>query len=713
MKNILPTIAVAGSLLASCGHETANPLTTVSDAKYGIEHYDQITIAHYRDAFEQGMQAQTAHVAAIVADTAAPDFQNTIAAFDRSGDELMRTMLIFSALSGSNSTEEIRQLETEIYPRLSAHNDDLYMNRPLFVKVKEVYDNLKHLEETDTAALHRLVNHEQYSATKKIYREFEQAGAALAPEEQKKLREINLKLSELELKFSQNLLHETNSTFVFVENKDELEGLSDADIEAAAQMAKEQGKDGQYAFNMQRPSCYPVMQNCRNRELRRRVYEAYYGRGNQQNEWNNVKISEEIIALRIEKAKIFGYDTSAEMILKDRMAKNPSAVFAFLDAVWKPAVRKLNEEIADIRQEMKADGIDEEPQGWDIMYYQTKVKAKKYHIDERQVSEYFTTENVLKGIFHVASQLYGLNFKEITSEVPAYEPSAQAWLVTDSEGKDVAIFYSDYYPRDGKGAGAWMTEFRQQSYDAEGKRTIPIIVNVCNMTKPASGQPALQSFDNVLTMFHEFGHALHYMLHDVHYNAIYNCERDFVELPSQINEHWALHPDVLKVYARHYRTGEIIPDTLVAKIDACNKYGQGFATVEYLAASYVDMDLHTLTGIPENFDIMKFETAKLQGRGIPSQIYPRYRVTNFSHSIGGGYSAGYYGYLWSEVLDSDAFDAWLESGDVYNKEVAARFRDNCLAPGGIDDGMTMYKRFRGKEPQIDALLRNRGLAEPK
>lgn len=714
MKKIIPAIFAVGAMLSSCNKDTANPLMSDSDAKFGIEHYDQITIENYREAFEQGMKAQNANVAAIVADTAAPNFENTIAAFDCSGDKLTRAMLIFSALSGSNSTEEIRQLETEIYPKLSAHNDDLYMNHDLFVKVKAVYDQLSGLETTDTAALHRLVNHEQYSATKKIYREFERAGANLTPEQQKKLRELNLKLSELELKFSQNLLHETNNTYVFVDKKEDLEGLSDDAIAMAAQMAEEQGKKGKYAFNMQRPSCYPVMQDCANREVRRKVYEAYYGRGNQQNEWNNTKVAEEIIALRIEKAKLFGCNTSAEMILQDRMAKTPLAVYNLLDAVWAPAISKLKEELADIKHEMEGDGITGEPEGWDIMYYQSKAKARKFNIDECKVSEYFSIDNVLKGIFHVAGRLYGLKFQEITADVPAYDPTAQAWQVKDAKGNDIAIFYSDYYPRDGKGAGAWMTEFRRQSYDAKGQRQMPIIVNVCNMTKPATeGQPALQSIDNVLTMFHEFGHALHYMLHDVHYNAVYDCERDFVELPSQINEHWALHPDVLKEYAHHYKTGEVIPDTLVAKIDASNKYGQGFATAEYLAASYVDMDLHTLSSIPAGFDIMAFETKQLQSRGLPHQIYPRYRVTNFSHSLGGGYSAGYYGYLWSEVLDSDAFDAYLETGNVYNSEVAARFKKYCLAPGGIDDGMTMYKRFRGKEPQIDALLRNRGLANTK
>ena len=714
MKKIIPALFILGGIATSCKQEIMNPLTTPSEEKFGIEPYSLITVDHYREAFEEGMKAQNAHIAAIVSDTAAPDFQNTIAAFDQSGAELDRTSLIFSALSGSNSTEEIRKFETEIYPKLASHSDDLFLNHELFMRVKAVYDRLTALEKSDTAALHRLVNHEQFSTVKKIYRDFETAGAALSEKQQERLRELNLKLSELELQFSQNLLHETNNTYVFVEHREELPGLSESDIAAAAQMAKEQGKEGQYAFNMQRPSCYPVLQNCSNREVRRKVYEAYYGRGNQKNEWNNADIARQIVELRIEKARLFGHDTSAEMILKERMAKTPEAVYRLLDEVWKPAVGKLKEELADIQQEMKADGIEGEPMGWDIMYYLTKVKASKFQMDEQQLSEYFEINNVLKGIFHVAEKLYGLTFKEITPEVPAYEPSAKAWQVFDKDGSTLAIFYSDYYPRDGKGAGAWMTELRRQAYDAEGKRQIPVIVNVCNMTKPAAeGEPALQSIDNVLTMFHEFGHALHFMLHDVHYNAVYDVETDFVELPSQVNEHWALDPAVLAVYAKHYKTGATIPDSLVAKLDASNKFGQGFATVEYLAASYVDMDLHTLKTLPQHFDIMQYETSQLLSRGIPQQVYPRYRVTNFSHSLGGGYAAGYYCYLWSEVLDADAFEAYKETGNVLNPEVAARFRKFCLMPGGIDDGMTMYKRFRGKELQIEALLRNRGLIPAK
>ncbi len=364
---------------------------------------------------------------------------------------------------------------------------------------------------------------------------------------------------------------------------------------------------------------------------------------------------------------------------------------------------------------MKKDGVEGEPEGWDYMFYSSRAKAAKYAIDEAQLSEYFEINNVIKGIQYVANKLYGLQFKEITSEVPSYEPTAQAWQVIDKDGKDLAIFFSDYYPRDGKNAGAWCTRFRSSKTtvqeDGSDLREIPIVVNVCNMTVPSGDNgPALQSIDNVTTMFHEFGHALHSFMATVHYDAVGGTERDFVELPSQINEHWATEPEVLAVYAKHYKTGEVIPAELIKKLDESGKYGQGFATVEYLAASLVDMDLHCLAEVPADLDVMKFEEQQLAKRGIPRQILPRYRVTNFSHSIGGGYAAGYYSYLWSEVLDCDAFEVFKNSGDIFNPEVAQNFRQYVLTPGGIDEGMVMYKNFCGHEPQIDALLRNRGLS---
>ena len=512
----------------------------------------------------------------------------------------------------------------------------------------------------------------------------------------------------LQLTFGQNLRQETNNTFVVANSIEELKGLPQANIDAAAKMAKDNGQEGKWMFNMQRPSCNPVLQYCENRELREKVYKAYYNRGNQDNEYDNKAISAKIVALRIEKAKLMGYNNYAEMVLEDRMAKTPEAVYNLLDQVWVPAVKKAKEEIADIRAEIRKEGKSFEPEGWDFMYYQDKAKRAKYAVDEQLISSYLEINNVMKGIFHVANKLYGLTFKEVTAELPVYEPTAKAYEVIDKDGKLLAIFYSDNFPRDGKGAGAWCTSFRAQRYE-NGERLIPIVVNCCNMTPPDSNGRAFMSIDNVGTLFHEFGHALHSFMRDVHYNGVGGVERDFVELPSQINEHWAFEPEVLAVYAKHYETGEVIPMELVEKIVESSKYGQGFATVEYIAASLSDMDLHVLTEAPADLNVMDFEAEKLAARGIPSQILPRYRMTNFSHTMGGGYSAGYYSYMWAEVLDADAFEAFSETGDIFNEEVAAKFRNYILTPGGIDDGMVMYKNFRGREPKIDALLRSRGL----
>ena len=717
-KTFIAAMALMSVLAMSCKQgETStagNPLLDPPTAPYGIEEYSKITIENFREAIHLGMDQQKSAIQAIVDNPEEPTFANTIEAFDKSGELLSKAMTIFGDISGSNSTEEIRQFETEIFPQMSSHSDDITLNPALFARIKTVYDKYYTLGNAEMPEVEEKLNHEQMGALKNIYKRFAQAGAELDDEKKAQLRELNLKLSELQLKFSQNLLHETNNTYVTVDTKEELAGLPEANIEAAAQMAKEQGQDGKFMFNMQRPSCNPVLQYCSNRELRHKVYDAYYNRGNQDNEYNNKDIARQLVKLRLEHAKLMGYKNCAEEILADRMAKTQENVYDLLNAVWGPAVAKANEEIADIKVEMKKDGLDCEPEGWDYMYYSSKAKASKFNIDEEKVAEYFEINNVISGIQYVANKLYGLTFTEITDKVPTYEPTTKTWEVKDKDGQLLAIFYGDYYPRDGKGAGAWMSDLRQQSYttDENGKevRVIPVVQNVLNMTKAGSDRPALQNMDNVETMFHEFGHALHFMLHDVHYNATYNVETDFVELPSQINEHWATEPEVLAVYAKHYKTGEIIPQELVQKLEESGKYGQGFATVEYLAASLVDMDLHTLTEVPEDLDVMQFEQEMLAKRGIPRQIFPRYRVTNFSHCMGGGYTAGYYCYMWSEVLDCDAFEAFKEKNNIFDQETALKFRENCLAPGGIDDGLTMYKNFRGHDPQIDALLRKRGLS---
>lgn len=675
-----------------------NALMAKSNNKHAIESFDKISIDNYREAFLDGMEKQAQRIKDIINNPAAPTFANTIVALEQSGEELDRAEGTFYPLSSSNSTQEIRDLSKEMSPLFSKHGDDIYMNPDLFKRVKTVYDDM------DSAQL----THEQMKVVEKIYKQFERNGANLQDADKERLSQLNQEISALQLQFSNNLLHETNNTFVTVESLSELEGLPQADIERAAQMAEQQGQKGKWMFNMQRASCNPVLQYCKNRELRRKVYDAYYNRGNQGNEWDSKEICARLVRLRLERAKLMGFKTPAAQILDTRMAKTPEAVYKLLDQIWTPAVKKAEEELADIREEMKKDGLDCEPEGWDYRYYSERARKAKFNFDESKLSEYLQIDNVLKGVFYCANKLYGITFKEVTSEVPSYEKTAQAWEVYDRDSSLLAVFYSDYFPRTSKRAGAWCTSFRGQKYE-NGKRVEPVVVNVCSMT-PATGDiPALQSVDNVTTMFHEFGHALHSFMRDVHYQTVAGVERDFVELPSQINEHWAFQPEVLDVYAKHYKTGEALPKELLEKYEAASKYGQGFATVEYLAASYVDMDLHVLEEVPENFDVMKFEEQKLAERGIPRQIQPRYRVTNFSHTMGGGYTAGYYSYIWAEVLDADGFEAFKETGDIFNQDVAERFRKYVLTPGGIDDGMTMYRNFRGSEPKIDALLRNRGL----
>ena len=697
MKQIMAAaVAIA---TCSCGPEKpANPLLSEFDTPHGIAPFSEITIGDYREGMLLGMEEQKTEIEAIVNNSEAPTFENTIVALDQCGKLLRKVRGTFSPLSSSNSTEDMRALQKEMSPLFSAHNDDIYLNEKLFARVKAVYDSRESLTLTP----------EQAKILENIYKRFVNSGANLTEEQKRRLREINKELSMLQLTFSQNLLHETNNTFVVAESIEELKGLPQANIDAAAKMAADNGQPGKWMFNMQRPSCNPVLQYCENRDLREKVYKAYYNRGNQDNEYDSKEVCAKIVTLRLEKAKLMGYSNYAQMAIEERMAKTPEAVYALLDQVWAPAVAKAKEELDDIRAEIRKEGHSFEPAGWDYMYYLDKAKKAKFAVDEQEIRNYMEESNVMKGIFYVANKLYGITFKEITADVPQYEPTAKAYEVIDRDGTTLAIFYSDNFPRESKRAGAWCTSFRPQS-DENGKRIIPIVVNSCNMTAATDNTPALQSIDNVKTMFHEFGHALHNFMRDVQYSSASGVERDFVELPSQINEHWALEPEVLAIYAKHYRTGEVIPMELVEKIQESDKYGQGFATVEYIAASYSDMDLHVLTEIPEGLNVMDFEAEKLAERGIPSQILPRYRMTNFSHTMGGGYTAGYYSYMWAEVLDADAFDAFKETGDIFNPEVAKKFRKYVLTPGGIDDGMTMYINFRGREPKIDALLRNRGM----
>ncbi|MBR5814056.1 MAG: M3 family metallopeptidase, partial [Bacteroidaceae bacterium] len=525
--------------------EQGNPFFSEFNTPYGIAPFADITIEHYREGMLKGMEEQKAEIEAIINNSEAATFENTIVALDQSGQLLRKVRGTFSPLSSSNSNDDFRALQKEMSPLSSTHNDDIYLNEKLFARVKSVYDSRESLTLTP----------EQAKVLENIYDRFVNSGAELSDEEKARLRELNKEISMLQLEFSQNLLYETNNTFVVAESLEEMKGLPQANIDAAAKMAEENGQPGKWMFNMQRPSCNPVLQYCENRELRRKVYEAYYNRGNQDNEHDSKAICASIVALRLEKAKLMGYENYAQMALKDRMASTPEAVYDLLMQVWEPAVAKAKEELKDISSEIRKEGGNFEPAGWDYMYYLDKAKKAKFAVDEEEIRAYLEINNVMQGIFYVANKLYGLTFKEITADVPAYEPTAKAFEVIDRDGKLLAIFYSDNFPRESKRAGAWCTSFRSQSYK-NGERIIPIVVNSCNMTLPNNEGYALQSIDNVETLFHEFGHALHNFMRDVQYSGASGVERDFVELPSQINEHWAFHPEVLAVYAKHYKTGE-------------------------------------------------------------------------------------------------------------------------------------------------------------
>lgn len=500
---------------------------------------------------------------------------------------------------------------------------------------------------------------------------------------------------------------ETNAFQLIVDKEEDLAGLPQNLIASAAETAKEAGMEGKWIFTLHNPSVMPFLQYADNRDLREKIFKGYINRGNNGNEYDNKEVVRKLLKARLEKAKLMGYENYASFALEERMAKTPDAVYKLLDQIWTPTLSKAKEELADINAEIKKDGKTFTAEGWDWRYYADRAKKAKFDLDENQVRPYLKLENVRNGVFYVANKLYGITFTQLDN-LPLPHPDAQAFECKDKDGSHLGVLYMDFFPRASKKGGAWCGSYRSQTYK-DGKKVAPVVTVVCNFTKPAAGQPALLSADEANTLFHEFGHALHNLFKDVHYYGVASVPRDFVELPSQIDEHWAFEPEVLNVYAKHYQTGEVIPAGLVEKMDKSGKYGQGFATAEYLAASLLDMDYHVLKEIPDDMDVMQFETETLGKRGLLKQIPSRYRTTYFNHTMGGGYTAGYYSYIWAEVLDCDAYEAYKETGDIFNQEVAGKFRKYILTPGCIDDAMDMYVNFRGKEPGIDPLLKNRGL----
>ena len=672
-----------------------NPFFAAYPTPFEVPPFDQIRLEHYKPALLKGMEDHIKEIDAIVNSQATPGFENIIVALDQSGSLLRDVRTVFSGLNSANTSAEMQDLNSEMSPLMSKHYDDIYLNGKLFEKIKYVYENPSNL------------NKEQKKLLDETHMDFVRSGANLSGKDQARLRELNTQISLLQLDFSRNMLNETNAFQLIIDNKEDLSGLPQSLVNVAADEAKNAGQEGKWIFTLQNPSVMPFLQFSDKRELREKIFNGYLNRGNNNNDADNKEVVMQLITLRLEKAKLLGYENFAASALEERMAKNEKNVYELLNNVWEPTIIRAREEAADLQAMMQKEGVAGELRGWDWRYYHEKVMKNKFDVDENEVRPYFKLENVRDGLFQVVEKLYNITFTEI-KDIPKPHEEAMAFECKNADGTHRGILYMDFFPRASKRGGAWCGTYRSQTY-TDGKRVAPVVTIVCNFTKPSAGLPALLSIDEAETMFHEFGHALHNLFKDVHYYGVSSVPRDFVELPSQIMEHWLLEPEVLKMFAKHYITGEIIPEALVQKILNSSKYGQGFATAEYLQASFLDMDYHVLKEIPSSLDLLKFESESMNRLGALSQIPPRYRTTYFNHTMGGGYTAGYYSYMWSEVLDADAFEAFKETGNIFDKKTADKFRDYILTPGSIDDAMDMYKNFRGKEPGIDPLLKNRGL----
>ncbi|MBK8625454.1 MAG: M3 family metallopeptidase [Saprospiraceae bacterium] len=676
---------------------TENPLISEFTTPYGVPPFDLIKDEHYKPALEAAMVEHKSEIDSIANNTAAPEFSNTIEALDKAGYALSRVSSIFFNMTSANTNETLEKISEEMAPILSKHYDYISLNEKLFARVKAVWEAKDKLN----------LNEEQSELLDKTYKSFIRNGALLTGKDKESITKINEELSVLTIKFGQNTLAEVNEFQLVVENKDELKGLSEDLIAAAADAAKAAKMEGKWLFSLQNPSVMPFLQYAENRALREKIWNAMQKKGNKGDKNDNNDNIKKIASLRLQRANLLGYPTHSHYVLEEQMAKNPDNVNKLLKDLWKPAINKAKKEAEEIQAYIKSEGGDFKVGAQDWRYYAEKIRKQKFDLDENEIKQYFSLENVHQGVFNTVQKLFGLTFKE-RKDLPTYHPEAIAYEVNDADGSLVGILYMDFHPRESKRGGAWMTSFSDQKMK-EGKRVPPVISIVCNFTKPTGETPALLTYDEVSTYFHEFGHALHGLLSNVNYAALAgtNVPTDFVELPSQIMENWAAEPEVLKSFAKHYKTGEVIPDALINKIKSAGTYGQGFATTEYLAASILDMDYHTQTKIIEgNMD--DFERKSMGSIGLPEAIIPRYRSTYFNHIFSGGYSSGYYSYIWSEVLDSDAFEAFKAKG-LFDKETAMSFRKNILERGGTADPMDLYKRFRGAEPKIDPLLKKRGL----
>lgn len=691
---------ISTAFIVSCDdtkQATDNPFLNVYDTPNGVPPFDKIKSEHFKPAYEEALRQHRAEVDSIASITEAPTLENTILALEDAGRLLVRVSYVFSNLSSSTTNDTLKALDTELAPKLSAHRDDISLNERLFSRVKAVWDQRDGLG----------LNGEQEMLLERSYKNFVRNGANLSDADKTELREINAQLAELTTQFGQNVLAETNAFELVVDSEDRLAGLSDGLKAAAAATADAKGYEGKWVFTLSNSSVMPFLQYADNRELRQQVWEAYKNRGSNGNDNDNGDILVEIANLRLKKANLLGYPTYAHYVLEEAMAENPGNVKKLLADLWEPAIAKAKAEAYDIQKEIAAAGHDFEAAPYDWRYYSDKIRQQRFSLSEAELQPYFSLASVRQGAFEVASKLYGLRFKRL-EDVPVYHPEVEVFEVSEADGSLVGVFYADYFPRESKRPGAWMSSFRRQ-YTENGTRVAPVIVNVCNFTAPVGDQPALLTFDEANTLFHEFGHALHGLLSDVTYRSLSgtSVSRDFVELPSQVMENWAEEPAVLKNYAKHYETGEPIPDALIAKLESAGTFGQGFATVEYLASAILDFDYHTITS-PIEVSAEEFEKASMERAGLIDEIIPRHRSTYFSHIFSGGYAAGYYSYIWAEVLDADAFAAFKETS-LYDKATADAFRQNILERGGTEKPAELYRRFRGADPDPVYLMRKRGL----
>ncbi len=685
-------------ILSACSKPMENPFLTEWDTPFGVPPFDQITLAHYAPAFEKGMHVHNEEIEAIIGNSEAPTFENTIEALDEAGSLLNKVSNVFFAMNSSMTGDEMQAIARDIAPALSRHGDAIFLNPDLFERVKAIHDERTSLTLTE----------EQATVLDKYYKRFVRNGANLDEQGKERLKQINEELSLATLKFGENVLAETNKFELIIEKEEDLSGLPDGVIAGAAEAAADRGKDGKWVFTLHSPSIFPFLQYADNRDLRRQIFTAYMERGNHGDELDNNETIQRVIALRQERAGLLGYETHAHYVLEENMARMPEAVYQLLNDLWTPALARAGAEVADMQAIIDQEGGGFELEPWDWWYYAEKVKKVKYDLDEEMLRPYFELSKVRDGAFEVATRLYGIQFRELP-DAPKYHEDVTVFEVVEANGDHVGVLFVDYFPRASKRGGAWMSNFREQS-KRNGESIRPIIYNVGNFTKPAAGKPSLLSVDEVNTLFHEFGHALHGLLTDCTYESVSgtNVARDFVELGSQIMENWALDPEVLPNYARHYETGEPIPGELIDKITASNQFNQGFVTTEYLAASFLDMDWHTLAGVGQ-INVTDFENAAMNRIGLIPEIISRYRSTYFSHIFSGGYAAGYYSYIWAEVLDKDAFQAFKEAGNLFDPTTATAFREHILKRGGSADEMELYRRFRGKEPSIEPLLISRGL----